>query len=275
VAQPPVGSSLLFGALADSGRIKERKNGSTRMVLKGVDDIDWFTDRPDRVAGEWSPKKLLKEWDVLFSDGAPNAQATFEMGSKRKLVTFEMFKPKLSDSNQTLSFKVRGIGENNKDLLTGLRNKRLSDASLFIDDGTTGDRVVNLKIVAQGPFSEEFNIQMDSGSPEAVFGKPIMISGYTDAELDEGSIYFVAGEEGKPGTLEVPVTLKNGLTNSGIIFYNQGFTDIDGTKCPYRSGPMVSYSVVGSSSGEVKVMCPEDSLPGMPGGGTSIDINWG
>jgi hypothetical protein len=37
----------------------------------------------------------------------------------------------------------------------------------------------------------------------------------------------------------------------------------------------VSYSVVGSSSGEVKVMCPEDSLPGMPGGGTSIDINWG
>ena len=74
---------------------------------------------------------------MLFSDGAPNAQATFEMGSKRELVTFEMFKPKLSDSNQTLSFKVRGIGEKNKDLLTGLRNKRLSGASLFIDDGST------------------------------------------------------------------------------------------------------------------------------------------
>ena len=245
------------------------------MVLKGIDDIDWFTDRPNRVAGEWSPKKLLKEWDVLFSDGAPNAQATFEMGSKRKLVTFEMFKPKLSDSNQTLSFKVRGIGEKNKDLLTGLKNKRLSDASLFIDDGTTGDRVVNLKIVAQGPFSEEFDIQMDSGSPEAVFGKPIEISGYTDAELSEGSIFFTAGEEGEPGTLEVPVTLKNGLTNSGITFYNQGFDDIGGSKCPYRSGPMVSYSVAGSSNGEVKVMCPEDSLPGMPGGGTSVDLNWG
>ena len=130
MAPPPAGSSLLFGALADSGRIKQRKNGSYRMVLKGIDDIDWFTDRPNRVAGEWSPKKLLKEWDVLFSDGAgsPNAQATFEVGSKRKLVTFEMFKPKLSDSNQTLSFKVRGIGDKNKDLLTGLRNKRLSDA---------------------------------------------------------------------------------------------------------------------------------------------------
>ena len=56
------------------------------------------------------------------------------MGSKRELVTFEMFKPKLNDSNQTLSFKVRGIGKKNKDLLTGLRNKRLSDALLLIDD---------------------------------------------------------------------------------------------------------------------------------------------
>ena len=104
------------------------------MVLKGVDDIDWFTDRPDRVAGEWSPKKLVRKWEGLFGDVEPNAQATFEMGSKRELVTFEMFKPKLNDSNQTLSFKVRGIGKKNKDLLTGLRNKQLSDASLFIDD---------------------------------------------------------------------------------------------------------------------------------------------
>ena len=138
LAKPPAGSSLLFGALADSGRIKQRKNGSYRMVLKGIDDIDWFTDRPDRVAGEWSTKKLVKKWDGLFGGVEPNAQATFEMGSKRKLVTFEMFKPKLSDSNQTLSFKVRGIDEKNKDLLTGLRNKQLSDASLFIDDTNYG-----------------------------------------------------------------------------------------------------------------------------------------
>ena len=134
MAQPPAGSSLLFGALADSGRIKQRKNGSYLMVLEGVDEIDWFTDRPDRFAGEWSPKKLVKKWDGLFGGVEPNAQATFEMGSKRELVTFEMFKPKLTDSNQTLSFKVRGISKKNKDLLTGLRNKQLSDASLFIDD---------------------------------------------------------------------------------------------------------------------------------------------
>ena len=107
------------------------------MVLKGVDVVNWFTDRPDRAAGEWSTKKLVKKWKSLFGGVEPNAQATFEVGSKRKLVTFEMFEPKLSDSNQTLSFKVRGMGEKNKDLLTGLRNKRLSDASMFINNDTT------------------------------------------------------------------------------------------------------------------------------------------
>ena len=61
MAQPPADSPLLFGALADSGRMKERKNGKFRMVLEGVDEIDWFTDRPDHVAGEWSPKKLVRK----------------------------------------------------------------------------------------------------------------------------------------------------------------------------------------------------------------------
>ena len=52
MTKPPAGASLLFGALADSGRIKQRKNGSYRMVLKGIDEIDWFTDRKEVCNGE-------------------------------------------------------------------------------------------------------------------------------------------------------------------------------------------------------------------------------
>ena len=55
MTQPPAGVSLLFGALADSGRIKQRKNGSYRMVLDGVDEIDWLTERPNRAEGTWKP----------------------------------------------------------------------------------------------------------------------------------------------------------------------------------------------------------------------------
>ena len=222
------------------------------MVLKGVDEIDWFTDRPDRVAGEWSPKKLRKEWDVLFSDGAPNAQATFEMGSKRKLVTFEMFKPKLSDSNQTLSFKVRGIGEKNKDLLTGLRNKRLSDASLFIDDGTTGDATVTMKVWNDSGSP----LEMESLSSNAIFGKPTEVSGYTDAELDDGDIFFTGGQEGAEGVFELPVTLKNGLKSPPIQVGFASWTcdgvppeDLDNWRT------IVDYSIDGGATQSVEATC--------------------
>ena len=77
MAKPPAGSSLLFGTLADSGQIKQRKNGSYRMVLKGVDEIDWFTDRPQRAEGTWKPQKLLRKWDKYFASSEPNAQAGF------------------------------------------------------------------------------------------------------------------------------------------------------------------------------------------------------
>ena len=40
-----------------------------------------------------------------------------------------MFKPKLSELNQNLSFKMCGIGKKNKELLIGLRNQRHASIS--------------------------------------------------------------------------------------------------------------------------------------------------
>ena len=59
MAKPAAGSSLLFGALADSGRIKQRKNSSYRMVLEGIDEIDWSTDRKEVFNGEGIDKEKL------------------------------------------------------------------------------------------------------------------------------------------------------------------------------------------------------------------------
>ena len=52
MAKPPAGSSLLFGTLAPSACLKQRKNGSCRMGLDGADGIDWFTDRKEVCNGE-------------------------------------------------------------------------------------------------------------------------------------------------------------------------------------------------------------------------------
>lgn len=61
MTKPPAGSSLLFGAIADSGQIKQRKNGSFQMEMKGVESINWITDRTERAEGTWKPKKLIRK----------------------------------------------------------------------------------------------------------------------------------------------------------------------------------------------------------------------
>ena len=118
------------------------------MVLKGVDEIDWLTDRPDRVAGEWSPKKLVKKWDVLFSDGAPNAQMSYTwttfmdfVGAMkgRSNMSFEMHKPSVNKKGSKLSFEVKGIGKKNKERVAAQADRDLEDISLFIDGETNAN----------------------------------------------------------------------------------------------------------------------------------------
>ena len=53
------------------------------MVLKDVDEIDWFTDGPDVVEGTWRPKKLIQQWDSFFEASGSNAQASFKIGDER------------------------------------------------------------------------------------------------------------------------------------------------------------------------------------------------
>jgi hypothetical protein len=145
VAKPPAGPSLLLRARADSGRIEERENGTYRMVLDRVDEIDWFTDRPDRVEATWKPQKLISQWESFFETSEPNAQASFKVGEKRELITFEMFKPELNSKNQKLSIRIDAGTINNleSDLITGLKGKALDEVTLFFDDAVVSqDKVV-------------------------------------------------------------------------------------------------------------------------------------
>ena len=125
------------------------------MVLKGIDEIEWFTDRPDRVAGEWSPKKLVKKWENLFGGVEPNAQMSYTWKSfidfagpieGRGNMSFEMFKPKINKKGNKLSFDVKGIGKKNKELVAAQVGRDVEDISLFIDDDTTGDSTVTMKV---------------------------------------------------------------------------------------------------------------------------------
>ncbi len=173
MAKPPSDASLLFGALAESGLIKQRRNGSFEMLLDGVKKIDWFTDRPYRVEGTWKPQKLLRKWDKYFATSEPNAQASFKVGGKRELLTFEMLKPEYNAKKKYFNFKLDTeiINDRETKLLNQSKNQSLDDVTLFIDDA-----------------NPEVNIDETTQYNEDLTG--IMLSGKDLTNIDLSGINF-------------------------------------------------------------------------------------
>ena len=112
------------------------------MVMKGIDEIDWFTDRPDRVEGTWKPQKLLRKWDNYFASSKPNAQATVEVGEQKELFTFEMSKPRIK-SNKFV-FKVKPLSDTSEDKITEIVSEKMNDISLFIDNAVVNSNSCSL-----------------------------------------------------------------------------------------------------------------------------------
>ena len=157
--------SLLFGLLGESGKFSRRKDGGFALRIKGVDEVQWFTDRPLREDGSWKPQRLVKRWDSMFGSDGPNAQASFTSDGRRELVTFEMSRPKWNKSEQQLLFQAKPIGDASTDSITGLVFQQLDDISLFIDNYIIGKNGLSLEYAVSDDYENlllTFNIENPS-----------------------------------------------------------------------------------------------------------------
>lgn len=138
-SNPPKGASLLFGtqsnaAIFDSG---DDCGCTPSLTLRGVKKISWFTDRPERSTGRWSPRKLVRQWDSLYGENEPNAIASFQSIEGKQMVAFEMFQPRWNKKTGNLTFELVPLGTKEKDKITGLDAVRLENISLFVDGSSS------------------------------------------------------------------------------------------------------------------------------------------
>ena len=108
MAQPPSDAPVLFDVECDSSTIKQRKDGSYKLVMEGVEKVHWITDEDHRIEpsftevaadevdmdasvqeeeGYYSAKKYAKNYDKYYGEDAEvSAYETFTLadGSKEK-----------------------------------------------------------------------------------------------------------------------------------------------------------------------------------------------
>lgn len=247
MSKPPADASLLFGAIAESAEVSKRKNGNFLVTLRDVYTVDWFTDRPDRDAGTWNARKLIKKWRSLFGSINPNAQIAIESDGEKEIYSFEMLKPNLDKKAGELSFKTKPIGKKNVDLITGLAvaGREVDSASLFIDDTTTSS--TELTMTLEVSFSESdlgLSYTLESECADVSFGSPTASGDGLIANSSYGTIFFWGRAVGTE-TIEIPVTITNGIAISnvalGVVYATEQPASISFTLTSGVSGELIPY----------------------------------
>lgn len=121
-------AELLFIQTAEGGVLTD-----STLTLTGVSpQTGWFTDRPNRAAGQIRTEDFVLAWDQggdSFADDPPNADFSCEVDEETVNYVVELMDPSLE--GDVLTYAVEGVGD--KALPAALECE--SDSHLFIDSG--------------------------------------------------------------------------------------------------------------------------------------------
>jgi hypothetical protein len=128
LAQPtpeaPKEADFLFVQSAKGMKFDKSNN---KLTLTGISPVTiYFTDRPDRIAGNMKTARFIPFWSEgkdSFKSNPPNADISIVEGSELKQIIVELQEPVLKDDNLTYTVKI----------LQGTMPATGDDVSVFID----------------------------------------------------------------------------------------------------------------------------------------------
>lgn len=156
------GINYLFLLEAASGAYDPAPDGLTGTITLTAPDsnIQWFSDRPERLAGHRPLSTFLDYWDRLgFAQSAPNAAISLPNGSpEQDTMIFTMGKPRWESSTSSLSFVATRLDDVQPGRLQaqaaradGGLPSTFRSAVLFIDNaGDVADVIGNVWTITEG-----------------------------------------------------------------------------------------------------------------------------
>ena len=117
MAKPPSDAPVLFDVQSESSTIKQRKDGSYKLVLKEVERVHWVTDNDEAKEGLIKAKTYARNFDEYYGKNAEvSAYQTFTLADglkeKRK---FSISKAKYDQKSKTLVYDIKPKHNNKTD----------------------------------------------------------------------------------------------------------------------------------------------------------------
>ena len=133
MAKPPSDAPVLFDVQSESSTIKQRKDGSYKLVMKDVERVHWETDEAEAEEGYYSAKKYAKNYDNYYGkDAEVNAYETFTLvdGSKEKC-KFTITDVKYNEESNKLVYDITPKNKKQADKITGIESETQSESAVY------------------------------------------------------------------------------------------------------------------------------------------------
>ena len=144
MAKPPSDAPVLFDVQSESSTIKQRKDGSYKLVLKEVERVHWVTDNDDAKEGLINAKTYARNFDEYYGKNAEvSAYQTFTLADglkeKRKLTISDA---EYDQKSKTLVYDIKPKHNNKTDKAS--HRKQIDDVT-GNDDSRYGNNAVYSK----------------------------------------------------------------------------------------------------------------------------------
>ena len=143
MAKPPSDAPVLFDVECDSSTIKQRKNGSYKLVMEDVERVHWVTDTAEAMDGYYSTKKHAKSYDTYYgedaygADAEVNAYGTFTLadGTKKKC-KFIITDVKYKKKSNKLIYDITTKNKKQADKITGIKSETQTESAVYSTERT-------------------------------------------------------------------------------------------------------------------------------------------
>ena len=124
MAKPPSNAPVLYDVKSDRSTLKQNKDGSYQLVMKGVEQVHWVTDDAKAEDGYTSAKKYAKNFDEYYGKHTEvKAYETFSKtdGTKEKH-KFSITNAKFNQNSNKLVYNITPENENQAEKITGIKS---------------------------------------------------------------------------------------------------------------------------------------------------------
>ena len=138
MAKPPSDAPVLFDIESDSSTIKQRKDGSYKLVMEGVERVHWETDDAEADDGYYNAKKYAKSYDNYYGeDAAVSAYETFTLadGAKEKC-KFTITDVKYNEKSNKLVYDITPKNNKQADKITGIESETQTESAVYSTERT-------------------------------------------------------------------------------------------------------------------------------------------